>query len=59
METLSYDTKNKLLSWCKLTLDEYITNENFEDAAILYSLIKAIEENNDEDIEKYFYIYTK
>ena len=58
-ETLSNITKNELLTWCELTFDECLDLEEFEDAGSIFKLIKAIKENNDVDIEKYFYLYTE
>jgi hypothetical protein len=53
-KSLTIGAKNKLLRWCKMALKISIDKEEFEDSGILSKLIKAIENNNDKNIEKYF-----
>ena len=53
-DTLSIETKNKLLDWCKVALKDSISKEEFENSNLYFNLITAIENNDDLNIEKCF-----
>ena len=58
-EKLSPETKDSLLKWCIIALEDSINSENFEYSSSIFKLINAIKNDDDKKIKKYFDILSE